>query len=98
MFLLLLRIAIAPLIVVAGTLVQRRFGNAISGLVIGLPLTSLPLLWLVALQHGGAFASSMSGAILVGSTAQVVVIWVYAFMAARAPRSSRWRVPSAPSS
>jgi hypothetical protein len=83
MFLLLLRVSIAPLIVVGGTLVQRRFGNAIGGLVIGLPLTSLPLLWLVALQHGGAFASSMSGAILVGSTAQVVVIWVYAFMAAR---------------
>ena len=85
MLLLLLRVSIAPLIVVGGTLVQRRFGNAISGLVIGLPLTSLPLLWLVALQHGGTFASSMSGAILVGATAQVVVIWVYAFLAVRLP-------------
>jgi hypothetical protein len=83
MFLLLLRITIAPLIVVAGTLVQRRFGNAVSGLLIGLPLTSLPLLWLVALQHGSSFASSMSGAILVGSTAQVVVLWMYALLAPR---------------
>jgi hypothetical protein len=83
MILLLLRIAIAPLIVVAGTLVQRRFGNAVSGLLIGLPLTSLPLLWLVALQHGSSFASSMSGAILVGSTAQVVVLWMYALLAPR---------------
>jgi hypothetical protein len=83
MFLLVLRIAIAPLIVAAGTLVQRRFGNAIGGLVIGLPLTSLVLLWLVALQHGSAFASSMSGAILIGTTSQVAVIWVYAALAPR---------------
>ena len=83
MFLLVLRIAIAPLIVVGGTLAQRRFGNAVSGLLIGLPLTSLPLLWLVALQHGSAFAGSMSSAILVGATAQAVVIWVYAVLAPR---------------
>ena len=83
MFLLLLRVAIAPLIVVGGTLAQRRFGHAVSGLLVGLPLTSLPLLWLVALQHGTSFASSMSGAILVGATAQAVVIWVYAVLAPR---------------
>jgi hypothetical protein len=83
MFLFLLRVAIAPLIVVGGTLVQRRFGHAVGGLVIGLPLTCLPLLWLVALQHGTSFASSMSGAILVGASAQAVVIWVYALLAPR---------------
>jgi hypothetical protein len=83
MILFLLRVAIAPLIVVGGTLVQRRFGHAVGGLVIGLPLSSLPLLWLVALQHGSFFASSMSGAILVGASAQAVVIWVYALLAPR---------------
>jgi hypothetical protein len=67
----------------AGTLVQRRFGHAISGLMIGLPLTSLPLLWLVALQHGTTFAGSMSNATLVGSIAQAVVIWAYARLATR---------------
>ena len=83
MFLLLVRVAIAPLIVVIATLIQRRYGNDIGGLVIGLPLASLPLLWLVALQHGSSFASSMSGAILVGASAQVVVIWMYALLAPR---------------
>jgi hypothetical protein len=83
MFLLLLRVAIVPLIVLGGTLAQRRFGSAVGGLLIGLPLTSLPLLWLVALQHGNYFASSMSGAIVVGASAQVVVIWVYAALAPR---------------
>jgi len=72
------RLLLAPLAVLAGTLAQRRFGHAISGLIVGLPLTSLPLLWLVALQHGTAFASSMTGALLVGSIAEAVVLWLYA--------------------
>jgi hypothetical protein len=78
MFFLLLRVLLAPLAVLIGTMAQRRFGHAISGLIVGLPLTSLPLLWLVALQHGTAFASSMTGALLVGSIAEAVVLWLYA--------------------
>ena len=74
----LIRVLLAPLAVIAGTLAQRRFGYAVSGLILGLPLTSLPLLWLVALQHGTAFASSMTGALLVGSIAEAVVLWLYA--------------------
>lgn len=78
MLFFLIRVLLAPLAVVAGTLAQRRFGDAVSGLILGLPLTSLPLLWLVALQHGTAFASSMTGALLVGSIAEAVVLWLYA--------------------
>src|ERR1700691_6479907 len=74
----LFRILLAPLAVVAGSLAQRRFGHAVSGLIIGLPLAGLPLLWLVALQHGTAFASSMTSALLVGSIAEAVVLWLYA--------------------
>jgi hypothetical protein len=83
MILLILRVVTAPLIIVIATLVQRRYGHAVSGLLIGLPLTSLPLLWLVALSHGASFAGSMSGATLTGTVAQVVVIWVYASLATR---------------
>jgi hypothetical protein len=78
MMFFLFRILLAPLAVVAASLAQRRFGHAVSGLIVGLPLTSLPLLWLVALQHGTAFASSMTGALLVGSIAEAVVLWLYA--------------------
>jgi hypothetical protein len=78
MLFFLIRVLLAPLAVVAGTLAQRRFGYAVSGLILGLPLTSLPLLWLVALQHGTVFASSMTGALLVGSIAEAVVLWLYA--------------------
>jgi len=78
MLFFLIRVLLAPLAVVAGTLAQRRFGYAVSGLILGLPLTSLPLLWLVALQHGTTFASSMTGALLVGSIAEAIVLWLYA--------------------
>src|ERR1700722_6332104 len=78
MLFFLIRVLLAPLAVVAGTLAQRRFGYAVSGLILGLPLTSLPLLWLVALQHGTVFASSMTGALLVGSIAEAMVLWLYA--------------------
>jgi hypothetical protein len=83
MFFLLIRILIAPLGVLVGTLAQRRFGHAISGLVVGLPLTTLPLLWIIALQHGTAFASSMTTSLLVGSIAEAVVLWLYARLALR---------------
>lgn len=78
MLFFLIRVLLAPLAVITGTLAQRRFGYAVSGLILGLPLTSLPLLWLVAVQHGTSFASSMTGALLVGSIAEAVVLWLYA--------------------
>jgi hypothetical protein len=83
MLFLALRIIIGPLGVLAGTVAQRRLGPAVAGLVIGLPLTSLPLLWLVALQRGGAFTGTMTSAILIGSISEGFVLWAYAKMTTR---------------
>ncbi len=83
MLFLLLRIIIGPLGVLVGTLAQRRLGPAVGGLVIGLPLTSLPLLWLVALQRGSTFTGSMTSAILIGSISEGFVLWAYAKMTGR---------------
>ena len=75
MLFLILRILIGPLGVFGGTLAQRRLGHAMGGLIIGLPLTSLPLLWLVALQRGGSFTGSMTDALLIGSIVEGLVLW-----------------------
>jgi hypothetical protein len=83
MLFLVLRIIIGPLGVLGGTVAQRRLGPAVGGLVIGLPLTSLPLLWLVALQRGGTFTGSMTNAILIGSISEGFVLLAYAKMTAR---------------
>ncbi|HTT59066.1 MAG TPA: hypothetical protein VMF33_03375 [Acidimicrobiales bacterium] len=83
MLFFLLRVLLVPLAVVTGTVAQRRFGDAVGGLVIGLPLASLPLLWLIALQHGTGFVASMTSALLVGSVAEAVVLWLYAHFTVR---------------
>ena len=83
MIFLALRLLLAPLAVLASTVAQRRFGHAISGLIVGLPLASLPLLWLVAVQHGDAFASTMTAALLVGGIAEAAVLWLYANLTTR---------------
>ncbi len=85
MTLLVLRFAVAPLLVVGGTQAQRRLGHALSGLLIGLPLTSLPLLWLVGLHLGARFAGNMAAAALAGTAAQSIVTWTYARVARRQP-------------
>lgn len=83
MLFLILRIIITPLGVLGGTLAQRRLGHTVGGLIIGLPLVGLPLLWLVALQHGTAFTGSMTNALLVGSIPEAAVLWIYARMTTR---------------
>lgn len=83
MLFLVLRIVIGPLGVLGGTIAQRRLGHTMGGLVIGLPLTSAPLLWLVALQRGPAFTGSMSDALLIGSIGEGLVLWSYAKLMSR---------------
>ncbi|HEY1825552.1 MAG TPA: hypothetical protein VGG21_06285 [Acidimicrobiales bacterium] len=79
----LFRVLLAPFAVVVGTWAQRRFGDAVGGLVIGLPLASVPLLWLVALQHGATFTTSMIRALLVGGVAEGAVMWLYAHLTSK---------------
>jgi hypothetical protein len=83
MVFVVLQLILVPLAVMAGTLAQRRFGHTIGGLIIGLPLASLPMLLLIALQRGTTFATSMSNADLIGSLAEVAVILVYVLGARR---------------
>lgn len=83
MLFLVLRIICAPLSVLLGTLAQRRFGHAVGGLIVGLPLLFLPFLWLVAHAYGVGFARSMTTSLLVAATAEVALLWTFAFLAQR---------------
>jgi hypothetical protein len=76
--LLALKITLAPALVAAATAVQRRFGDAVGGRLVGLPLTSLPLLLLLTLGQGSTFGARAATASLTGITAQVLLIWVFA--------------------
>jgi len=65
---LALKLVLTPAVMVGATLAGRRWGGAVSGWLIGLPLTSGPLVLVLALEHGRPFAAhtavgSLSGAI-----------------------------------
>lgn len=65
---LALKLVLTPAVMVAATLAGRRWGGAVSGWLIGLPLTSGPLVLILTLEHGRHFAArtatgSLSGAI-----------------------------------
>ncbi len=86
MSLLLFKVAVTPLLVVAATLLQRRFGGAVGGLFTGLPVTSAPLSVFLALQYGASFAARAAVATLLGLAAMAGFCAAYARMA----RSTRW--------
>jgi hypothetical protein len=81
--LLLLRVLLAPLLILAGSLAQRRWGQAVGGRLISLPLTSLPLLLLLSLSDGPGFAASAARAALAAGVAQSAWCLAYAVAAHR---------------
>ncbi len=83
MVLLVFRVAAAPVLVLAASGAQRRFGQSVSGRFVGLPLTSLPLLALLAAADGLGFAASAATAALAGVAAQCVWALAYALAARR---------------
>ncbi len=54
---LALKLAATPLLIGAATLAGRRWGQAIGGWLVGLPLTSGPIALFLALDHGTQFAA-----------------------------------------
>lgn len=88
MFILGLKLVLTPLLIAFATLVQRRFGGVVGGLVAGLPLTSAPVSVFLAIQFGAPFASRAAVASLLGSVAMSGFCVAYA----RAARSFEWPV------
>ena len=83
MLFLVLRIIITPLAVLVGTVAQRRLGESLGGVIVGLPLTTIPFLWLMTRQYGTGFTASMTSSLLVTATAEAVVLWTYARLSGR---------------
>src|SRR5438132_1606650 len=78
-FKLLLTPALIGLISLAG----RRWGHAVSGWLVGLPLTSGPVALFLALEHGTTFAADASLGSLAGATAEAGFCLAYAYLARR---------------
>jgi hypothetical protein len=81
---LLLKLVLTPAVMVAATLAGRRWGGAVSGWLVGLPLTSGPLVFVLTLEHGRRFAGRTAVGSLSGAIAEAAFCVGYA-LAPRAP-------------
>ena len=61
MLILAFKLFLTPLLIVSVTLAGRRWGSAVSGLLIGLPLVSGPISFIIAFEHGLLFATAYAG-------------------------------------
>lgn len=87
MSLLLLKLALAPLLILAASLAGRRWGDSIGGWFVGLPLTSGPVCFLLALQQGTGFAAAAARGCLAGAMAEAGFCLAYGIAA----RHAGWR-------
>ena len=69
LFILALKVFLTPILIAAASLVQRRLGGLVGGLVAGLPLTSAPISVLLAIQYGHQFAATAAIGTLLGVVA-----------------------------
>jgi hypothetical protein len=76
-----LKLVAAPALILAASLVGRRWGEAVGGWLVGLPLTSGPVLLLLALEHGRAFAAGSAAGSVAGVIAQAGFCLGYGFAA-----------------
>jgi hypothetical protein len=87
---LLLKLLLTPFFIAMVSLADRRWGPRVSGLLVGLPLTSGPISFLLALEHGPGFAAAAAAGTLCGEAALCLFCLGYA----RSARRLRWPLSS----
>ena len=81
MSLLAVKLIVTPLMILAASLAGRRWGEALGGWIVGLPLTSGPVAAFLAVERGADFAAEASAGSLAGAVAQVAFVGGYALAA-----------------
>jgi hypothetical protein len=79
--LLAVKLIVTPLMILAASLTGRRWGGAVAGWLVGLPLTSGPVAVFLAIEHGADFAVEASAGSLAGVVAQAGFCLGYALAA-----------------
>ena len=88
MNILALKLILAPIIIGSASLAGRKWGPAVSGWIVGMPLTSGPVIFFVALSHESAFAANAALGVLSGGLSLVAYALTYSWLA----RWFRWPV------
>jgi hypothetical protein len=84
---LVLKLIVTPVLILAASLAGRRWGETVSGWFVGLPLTSGPVCFFLALERGPGFAAAAARGCLTGAAAEVGFCLAYMISATTtAPR------------
>lgn len=76
---LLLKIILAPVLIALVSLAGRKWGHGIAGWLLGLPLSSGPILFFLVLEQGRQFASHAAVGSLLGIIAWASSVVIYAY-------------------
>jgi hypothetical protein len=88
---LLLKVGLAPLLILAASYAGYRWGHTVSGWIVGLPLVSAPVILLLALERGNPFAAASAQGSMMGIISLTTFSLTYSFLSLR--RGVGW-VPS----
>lgn len=83
MNLTLLKLVATPILIGLASLAGRKWGHAISGWIVAMPLTTGPIVFFLALSHGPAFAADTAAGILTGCFSLIAFTLAYAQLALR---------------
>lgn len=82
----LLKLVLVPTFIAAVSLAGRRWGTTVSGWLIGLPFTSGPVAFFLALEQGTFFANKASQAIMLG----IVSVFAFCLVYGRLALNLKW--------
>ncbi len=88
MNILTLKLILAPIIIGTASLAGRRWGPAVSGWIVGLPLTSGPVIFFLAISHDVPFAANAIRGTLSGGFSLIAFCIVHAWLS----KKFDWRV------
>jgi len=83
-----LKLILAPIIIGSASLAGRKWGPAVSGWIVGMPLTSGPVIFFVALSNEKAFAANAALGVLSGGLSLVAYALTYSWLAVK----FRWQI------
>lgn len=80
---LLLKLLLAPALVVGSSLAGRRWGARLTGVLVGLPIVAGPILLIACLDHGTRFGAAAASSALLGLLTLALFAVVFAWCARR---------------
>ena len=81
---LVLKLVLTPVLVGAASMAGRRWGGGVGGWLVGIPFTSGPIAFFLALEPGPHFAADAAVGILAGTVSQAAFALAHAWVALRA--------------